>query len=77
MKGQDNQLNSRMSPAMDAGNIGYTKVLLGLGFNFINKNNFLKNQRFGIEIIKPIYEKYNRIQMKQDLKIILGLQYAL
>lgn len=77
MKGQDDQLNSRMSPAMDAGNIGYTKVLLGLGFNFINKNSFLNNQRFAIEVIKPIYEKYNRIQMKQDFKIILGLQYAL
>ena len=57
MKGQDNQLNSRMSPAMDAGNIGYTQVLLGLGFNFINKNRFLKNQRFAIEINNEIVPK--------------------
>ena len=77
MKGYDNALNARMSPAMDAGNIGYKKVLLGLGFNFINQNSFLKDQRFAIEIIKPIYEKYNRIQMKQSLKVMMGLQYAL
>ena len=40
MEGQDNQLNLRISPAVDAGNIAYAKVLLDLGFNFINENSF-------------------------------------
>ena len=39
MKGFDNEMNKRMSPAMDSKNQGFNKVNLGLGFNFINNNS--------------------------------------
>ena len=45
MKGFDNEMNKRMSPAMDSKNSGFNKVNLGLGFNFINNNNYFKNNR--------------------------------
>ena len=45
MKGFDNEMNKRMSPAMDSKNQGFNKVNLGLGFNFINNSSYFKNNR--------------------------------
>ena len=38
MNGKDDEMNPRMSPAMDAGNNGFQKVLLGFGSVFSNNN---------------------------------------
>ena len=76
LKGEDNEMNPRMSPAMDSKNIGHQKFNIGFGFNYINTNNFLKNHRLGFEMVLPIYEKVNGIQMSDEYKIMLGWQYS-
>ena len=42
MEGFDNEMNKRMSPAMDSKNQGLNKVNLGLGLNFVNNVIILK-----------------------------------
>jgi len=74
--GQDNEMNPRMSPAMDAKNKGHTKLNLGISMNLVNHTNFLKNNRLGVEVIFPLYSQYRGIQMKEDYKLIIGWQYG-
>ena len=76
MNGKDNEMNTRMSPVMDAGNNGFQKILLGFGLNFINNQKRLKGHRLGFEFIKPVFQKFNRIQMSEDYRLVLGWQYA-
>ena len=42
MFGSDDEMNKRMSPAMDSRNQGYKKLELGLGLNFVNHKEFIK-----------------------------------
>ena len=76
MTGHDNEMNKRMSPAMDSCNHGHQKVNLGFGFNFVNHGNFLKNNRLALEGIVPLFQNYHGIQMSENFKIILGWQYG-
>ena len=55
MKGQDNEMNPRMSPSMDSRNKGHQKLNLGVSVNLVNHLKFLKNNRFGIEGIFPLF----------------------
>ena len=75
MKGFDNEMNKRMSPAMDSKNQGFNKVNLGLGFNFINNNNYFENNRLAVELLIPIYRDYKGIQMADSFSFVLGWQY--
>jgi small nuclear ribonucleoprotein (snRNP)-like protein len=75
MKGFDNQMNKRMSSAMDPKNIGFNKVNLGIGFNFINNNNYFKNNRLAMEVMIPLYRDYKGIQMADSFSFMLGWQY--
>ncbi len=76
MSGSDNEMNKRMSPVMDSYNQGYQKFNLGIGLNFVNHKDFLKNNRLGLEFLVPVYQRYNGIQMGERYKIVLGWQYA-
>ena len=76
MNGKDNEMNPKMSPAMDAGNNGFQKILLGFGLNFINNQKRLKGHRLAFEFIKPVFQKFNRIQMSEDYRLVLGWQNA-
>ena len=76
MEGEDDEMNPRMSPAMDSKNQGYQKSSIGLGINFVNNNDLFKNHRIGLELIIPIYQKYRGIQMAEDFKTIFGWQYG-
>ena len=76
IKGSDNQMNKRMSPAMDSRNYGFQKLNLGLGVNLVNHNNFLKNHRLGFEFLVPITQKFKGIQMADSYSLILGWQYG-
>lgn len=76
MSGSDNEMNPRMSPAMDSRNQGYQKLFLSFGLNFVNPNIFLKNHRIGIEGIFPTYQRYRGLQMSERYKVIVGWQYS-
>ena len=75
MEGFDNQMNKRMSPAMDSKNQGFNKVNLGVGLNFVNNNNYFKNNRLAVELLIPIYRDYKGIQMADSFSFVLGWQY--
>ena len=76
MNGEDNEMNKRMSPAMDSNNIGHQKFNISFGFNYVNPSAFLKNNRLAMELIIPVYQKVKGIQMSDDYKIMLGWQYG-
>ena len=75
MEGFDNEMNKRMSPAMDSKNQGFSKVNLGLGLNFVNNSVYFKNNRLALELLIPIYRDYEGIQMADSFSFILGWQY--
>ncbi len=75
MEGFDNEMNKRMSPAMDSKNQGFNKLNLGLGFNFVNNDIYFKNNRLALELLIPIYRDYKGIQMADSFSFILGWQY--
>ena len=75
MDGFDNEMNKRMSPAMDSQNQGYNKVNLGIGLNFVNNKNYLKNNRLAVELLIPVYRDYKGIQMADSFSFVLGWQY--
>ena len=75
MEGFDNEMNKRMSPAMDSANQGFNKVNLGLGFNLVNNSVYFKNNRLALELLIPIYRDYEGIQMADSFSFILGWQY--
>ena len=75
IKGSDNEMNKRMSPALDSYNHGSQKINLGFGINFISNQKFLKNNRLAIELIIPVYQKYKGIQMSENFRFVIGWQY--
>jgi len=75
MTGSDNEMNKRMSPAMDPKNQGYNKVNLGVGINFINNSYYFKRNRLAMEVLIPIYKDYKGIQMADSFSLIVGWQY--
>ena len=76
MFGSDNEMNKRMSPAMDSRNQGYNKLEVGFGLNFINHKDFMRNNRLGIELTSPVYQNFRGIQMSNSLNSIIGWQYS-
>ena len=61
---------------MDSQNIGHQKFNVSFGFNYINNSDFLKNHRLAFEMVLPIHQKVNRIQMSDEFKIMFGWQYS-
>tara|TARA_B100000886_G_scaffold309469_1_gene243667 strand:- start:2339 stop:3367 length:1029 start_codon:yes stop_codon:yes gene_type:complete len=76
MNGRDNEMNPRMSPVFDSNNIGYQKINIGIGLNFINDFLYFKNHRFAVEILLPLFQKYRGIQMADSYETIIGWQYS-
>ena len=65
-----------MAPVQTANpkNYGGSEAFLGLGIN-INLDSFLSgNDSIGIEILKPVNQNKNNLQMKTDYQVIAGYQ---
>lgn len=76
ISGSDDEMNKRMSPAMDSNNQGHQKLNVGVGLNFINHKVLLNNHRLALESIFPLYQKYQGLQMSENFKIVIGWQYG-
>jgi len=77
ISGANPNLNPAMVTTADTDNSGGTYLNAGLGLNtYISKGTF-KNLRLGVEFAIPVYQKPNRIQLKQKETITLGLQYSI
>ena len=77
MNGSDNEMNPRMSPAMDSYNKGHNKINLGFGVNLVNTSKIFKNHRIGIEATFPIYQNLRGLQMQETFRFMIGWRYAL
>ena len=58
-------------------NYGGTEVFLGLGMNINLDTFFSGNDSIGIEILKPINQNKNNLQMKTDYQVIIGYQKSI
>lgn len=77
INGADQDLNPMMMPLFDTANSGGSQLDFGVGTNFYLPTGKLKNLRIGAEIKTPIYQNVNGIQMNNNLRAIIGIQYAL
>ena len=77
MNGSDNEMNPRMSPAMDSYNKGHNKINIGFGVNLLNSSKIFKNHRIGIEGMFPIYQNLRGFQMQETFRLMVGWQYAI
>jgi len=57
-------------------NYGGREVHFALGVNFLTHILPGKSDRFGLELIKPIQQEKNNLQMETDYQFILGYQKA-
>ena len=57
-------------------NYGGSEVHVGLGVNFLTHILPGKADRFGLELVKPIQQDKNNLQMKTDYQLIFGYQKA-
>jgi len=76
LKGEDNEMNPRMSPAMDSKNHGYQKLNLSFGVNYVNHGYFLNNNRLGFEVTLPLFSRFSGLQMGEKYRIMIGWQYG-
>ena len=77
LKGFDNEMNPRMSPAMDSRNFGHQKLQISFGLNIINYKKTFYNHRIGIEAMIPLLQKYRGLQMGEKYRLMFGWQYGI
>lgn len=77
IKGKDADLNPMMMPLFNTKNSGRNQLNFGLGSNYLVSNGLLKNVRLAAELIIPLTQSVNGIQMKKGLTGVIGIQYAI
>lgn len=76
INGASNALNPMMVTTADTANSGGTFINTGFGVNYLIANGDLKGLRFATEILAPLYQDLNGIQLKQNYNLTFGAQYA-
>lgn len=76
LNGLDKELNPMMVTTANPKNFGSEKVksFLGMNISFPETSSF-NRFKLGIEAGLPIYEKYEGIQMDEELSLLFGLKY--
>lgn len=64
------------NPAANTDNSGGKLVEAGFGVNLMGQSGVLRGQRVAFEIIAPLYQDTNGLQMERDYSFIAGWQYA-
>lgn len=77
IKGANPALNPMMVLTADTANSGMTYANAGIGCNLYAFKGNLKNLRLGVEVILPLFQNMNGVQLKNKESLNLGLQYAL
>jgi len=72
--GAHKDITSIMSFSQDPESTGYKKVDLSLGINLLTP---YKGLRFGIEYLKPVYNKVNQVQLDTDYSLVFAAQHTL
>lgn len=77
ISGSDKDMNPVMMPLFSTENSGRSQTDAGVGINFYIPEGPLKNLRFATEILLPITQRVNGIQMENTSLATFGIQYAL
>lgn len=76
IKGKDMTLNPIMMPLFSTKNSGRNQLDFGLGSNYLVSKGAFKNMRVAVELIVPLSQSVEGIQMKNGLTGVIGIQYA-
>jgi len=76
LKGKDRRMNEMMSPPSNTANYGGSLLIYGLGTNFYIPEGVLKNVRVQVEVLNPIAQNPDGIQLETNAKGIIGIQYS-
>jgi len=76
LKGKDRRMNEMMSPPSNTANYGGSLLIYGLGTNFYIPEVVLKNVRVQVEVLNPIAQNPDGIQLETNAKGIIGIQYS-
>lgn len=74
--GADPELNPRMVPTADTSLRAGRRVDVAAGVNFYVPHGELKNVRFALEGILPVYEHLDGPQLETDWSLVLGAQFG-
>ena len=77
IKGKDADLNPMMMPLFNTANSGREQIDTGIGINFYIPKGPWKNLRLAAELLLPVLQQVNGIQMKNTSMATFGIQYAL
>ena len=77
IKGADKDMNPGMMPLFNTENSGRNQTDAGIGINFYIPKGSLKNLRFASELLLPVTQSVNGIQMKNTSLATFGVQYTL
>ena len=70
-------MNPGMMPLFNTENSGRNQTDAGIGINFYIPKGSLKNLRFASELLLPVTQSVNGIQMKNTSLATFGVQYTL
>lgn len=76
IEGANDELNPMMMPAADAEQYGGTFVQAGIGGNLIFPSGLLKDHRLAVELITPLYQDMNGLQLEREWTLASGWQKA-
>lgn len=76
IKGENTQLSPMMVSTADNNNYGGNHINSGIGLNTYIPQGTLKDLRFGLEYIFPLYQDLNGVQLKQKQTLVFGIQYS-
>ena len=77
INGSGKDMNPAMMPLFNNLNSGRSLTDAGIGVNFYIPEGSLKNLRFATEVLLPITQRVNGIQMKNTSLATFGIQYVL
>lgn len=75
--GKDADLNPMLMPLFNTVNSGREQIDAGVGINFYIPKGVWKNLRLATELLLPVLQQVDGIQMKNTSMATFGIQYAL
>ena len=62
------------APPFGEGNYGGDVVEAGIGANFVGTSGFIRGHRLAVEVLAPVYEDLNGVQLQREYSVIVGWQ---
>ncbi|MGB0896179.1 MAG: hypothetical protein ACPGU9_06925 [Flavobacteriaceae bacterium] len=76
ISGESDLVNPMMVSTANTDNSGGTYLHYGFGVNLLQPKGLLKGFRLGAEVLMPLHQNVNGLQLDQSYTANLGVQYA-